>query len=392
MRRLWRAVTSLTVVLLLLALAPPAMAQDGPSGQEDLELMLFTAYPSQVIGFDESPEIDLTVRGGAQPEIVSLEMDEIPEGWTATFWGRNTLVKSVFVEPGKDVSIELRLEPADDVAGGVYRFVVLGRGQSGSVRLPLELTVEERVPARLIFDTDLPTARGGPSSTFRYTAQLKNEGDEDLTVNLVADAPAGFEVTIQTGGTEVTSLPLEANANKSLSIQAKPFLDLPAGSYPLTIHAEGGGTRASLSLTAEITGEANLSVTTPDERLSAEAYAGQETPLKVIVRNTGSAPARRVKMSASQPSGWSVTFEPEEIGEVPAGEQVEVTAKLRPAEKALAGDYMVTVRAQPEGSSNKTAELRITVLTSTLWGIVGVGLIAVAVGVVGLAVFRFGRR
>ena len=111
-----------------------------------------------------------------------------------------------------------------------------------------------------------------------------------------------------------------------------------------------------------------------------------------MVPPTGSAPARRVKMSASQPSGWSVTFEPEKIGEVPAGEQVEVTANLRPAEKALAGDYMVTVRAQPEGSSNKSAELRITVLTSTLWGIVGVGLIAVAVGVVGLAVLRFGRR
>jgi uncharacterized membrane protein len=32
------------------------------------------------------------------------------------------------------------------------------------------------------------------------------------------------------------------------------------------------------------------------------------------------------------------------------------------------------------------------VVTSTLWGIAGIALIAVAVGVVGIAVVRFGRR
>ncbi len=40
----------------------------------------------------------------------------------------------------------------------------------------------------------------------------------------------------------------------------------------------------------------------------------------------------------------------------------------------------------------ETAEFRITVRTSTLWGVAGIALIALAVGVVGLAVVRFGRR
>jgi len=53
---------------------------------------------------------------------------------------------------------------------------------------------------------------------------------------------------------------------------------------------------------------------------------------------------------------------------------------------------MVTFRAQPEGGSHESAEYRVTVRTSTLWGLVGVGLIAVAVVVVGAAVTRFGRR
>ncbi|MGQ9459004.1 MAG: COG1470 family protein, partial [Anaerolineae bacterium] len=77
---------------------------------------------------------------------------------------------------------------------------------------------------------------------------------------------------------------------------------------------------------------------------------------------------------------------------IPAGQEVEVTAKIRPAEKAVAGDYMVTVRASTEGTASESADFRITVRTSTLWGVVGVALIGIAVGVVALAVLRFGRR
>jgi uncharacterized membrane protein len=258
--------------------------------------------------------------------------------------------------------------------------------------LPLELTIEEKLPPSLAFEVEMPTQRGKPSSTFRYSATLKNEGDEDLTVNLLAEAPAGWTVTVKLAGQEVTSLPVEANQSKSLSVEAKPYLDMPSGSYPINVHAQSEGAQASLGLTAEVVGESSLNVTSPDGRLSAKAYLGKETLLKVVVRNSGSAPARAIAMDASAPTGWSVAFDPAQIGEIAAGDQAEITVKIRPADKALAGDYMLTVRARPEGSSNTSADFRISVLTSTLWGMVGVALIAVAVGVVALAVLRFGRR
>src|SRR5262249_45677131 len=145
-------------------------------------------------------------------------------------------------------------------------------------------------------------------------------------------------------------------------------------------------------LVADVVGQSQLSVSAPDGRLSGQAYVGNTTPFKVIVQNTGSAPARNIKLSASPPSGWSVTFTPEQIPEVPSGQQVDVTANIKPNDQAVAGDYMVSVTAQPDGGSSKSVDFRITVLTSTLWGIIGVALIAVAVVVVGLAVMRFGRR
>jgi uncharacterized membrane protein len=145
-------------------------------------------------------------------------------------------------------------------------------------------------------------------------------------------------------------------------------------------------------LVAEVVGQPQLSLTTPDGRLSGTAVINQTNQLKLVLRNTGNSPASGVKLSVTAPTGWTVTLNPETVVEVPANQEVEVTADLKPAENAIAGDYVVTFRAQPNQSASKSAEFRITVQTSTVWGVVGIGLIAVAVAIVGMAVTRFGRR
>jgi len=204
----------------------------------------------------------------------------------------------------------------------------------------------------LSLTVDLPTLKGMPSTTFRYNATLKNEGDEELSVNLLADAPASFQVNFNLSGQDVTNIPLGANQTQRLSIEVQPIGDISAGSYPIIVQAQGVEAQASLTLTAEVTGQAKLSVSAPDGRLSGQAYAGRDTPLKVILQNTGTAAARGIELSASESSGWSVDFTPKQISEIPAGQQVEVTANIHPADKAIAGDYMVTVSAQPaEGAS-----------------------------------------
>jgi uncharacterized membrane protein len=87
-----------------------------------------------------------------------------------------------------------------------------------------------------------------------------------------------------------------------------------------------------------------------------------------------------------------VEFVPATIAELAAGQEAQVTASLRPADQAIAGDYVVGFTAKPAEGRSASSDFRVTVMTSTLWGIVGIALIAVAVGVVGLAVARFGRR
>ena len=65
---------------------------------------------------------------------------------------------------------------------------------------------------------------------------------------------------------------------------------------------------------------------------------------------------------------------------------------MTPSERAIAGDYQTTIRASAAGGLSESANFRITVLTSTLWGAVGIAIIAIALLVVVFAVARFGRR
>jgi uncharacterized membrane protein len=65
--------------------------------------------------------------------------------------------------------------------------------------------------------------------------------------------------------------------------------------------------------------------------------------------------------------------------------------KVTPSERAVAGDYMVTLRAAG-GPVSEDVQFRTTVRTSTLWGVAGLGAIAAAVLVLGVAVMRYGRR
>jgi len=80
------------------------------------------------------------------------------------------------------------------------------------------------------------------------------------------------------------------------------------------------------------------------------------------------------------------------VQQLAAGATQDVKLTLTPSERAIAGDYQMSVRASATGGLSESANFRITVLTSTLWGAIGIAIIAVALLVVVFAVARFGRR
>jgi uncharacterized membrane protein len=70
---------------------------------------------------------------------------------------------------------------------------------------------------------------------------------------------------------------------------------------------------------------------------------------------------------------------------------MEIDAVINPPEKTIAGDYMLTFNASSE-NSNSSIDLRATVETPTIWGIVGIGIIVVVIIGVAVIFARLGRR
>jgi uncharacterized membrane protein len=76
---------------------------------------------------------------------------------------------------------------------------------------------------------------------------------------------------------------------------------------------------------------------------------------------------------------------------VPAQGEVQVTAHLTPSGSAIAGDYVVTFNARSD-LANAEAAMRVTIETSLLGGVVGLGLIALVLAGLWWTFRRYGRR
>jgi hypothetical protein len=109
-----------------------------------------------------------------------------------------------------------------------------------------------------------------------------------------------------------------------------------------------------------VTGQPEL-VDSPDGRFSP-GLRRPRNPASGFVQNNGSA-ARNVELSGTAPPA-GLSNSNQAAPEIPAAQQVEVTP-IGPSEGA-AGDYMATIAPRRKGAS-KSADFRITVLTSTLW-------------------------
>jgi uncharacterized membrane protein len=186
-------------------------------------------------------------------------------------------------------------------------------------------------------------------------------------------------------------VPIDAGQTKSVKLKVTPPNTAAAGSYKVVARVGAEDAVATADLTMDISGQPKLNISGRQGLLSTDATAGKEKAVPIIITNTGTAPADQVELSGSAPSGWKVTFDPKTIDRIAPNTDKEVQALITPTEKAIAGDYMTTIRAAARGDS-ASSTFRVTVTTSTLWGVAGIGIIGVALLVMVAAVARFGRR
>lgn len=380
----WRLVTGAYALLAFVALATVVPARPAAAVE------ITTPYPGIAVEPGQDVTFDLNVRAPSQ-ELVQLRVTEVPRGWRAFLQGGGHRILAVYAS-SRSPEIDLQVQVPENARQGTYRVAVTGRAPSGTDTLALELRVVAQAPGAYQLEVEFPQLRGGTSDTFRFDATLRNNTAQQARFALAAAGPEGWTVEARASAQEqAATVTVEPGSQATIQVEADPPENVQAGTYPVTLRATGEGTTLEQELTVEIAGTPTIEFQTADERLNVSGSAGDATVLQVVVRNTGSGPLEGVQLSASPPSGWEVTFEPSTIEAVPPGQEARATVRITPSGEAIAGDYSVTLNANAENASG-SIDLRFAVRTSQWWGLVGVLIIAAAIGALAWTFRRFGRR
>ena len=377
------------------AVALVASNVDAAETPRDIKgLYLMTDYPAVTVRPGTTSNIPLRLQNyGLGPQRYQLSVTGVPSGWTATILGGGQPVAAAMPAPDASVALQLRLDIPANANLNAQTLTIKAAGQDNQATLPVDVALAKELPAKLTVDSKLPELRGSPKSNFEYTLTIKNDSGRNLTASFAANTPANFETSFTEayGTQELSSIPIDAGQSKDIKLKVRPPSTIDAGHFPVqvTVKAEDASARTEVAL--DVVGQPQLQVAGRDGLLSATAVAGKQSSIPIVVTNSGTAPADNVALAATAPTGWKVTFEPSSIDRLVPGKDTEVQALVTPSDKSLAGDYMTAIRATSRGE-NASGQFRVTVATSTVWGMAGAGVIGVALLLMLGAVARFGRR
>lgn len=379
------ALALVAAVAVLGLLAAPAAAVEG--------LEIGTPFPGVAVAPGSDVSFDLTIDVEVRRQ-VSLVVEGVPTGWEASLRGGGNVVDTVLVTPGESPDLRLDVTVPADAAPRSYSLQVIGRSGNLVETLPLSIRVNPEASGTVEMTTEFPTLTGPADSTFSFSLTLRNDTAEDLTFALTATGPTGWLVSARpTSEDQAASATVEAGASETIRVEAEPLATTGAGTYPILVAANAGERSAEAELAVEVTGNYAMTLTTPDGRLNASGNAGSAISRSILLRNDGTAPLTAVRPTATAPSGWTVTFEPEIVESIPPQQEIEIASTIVPSGNAIAGDYVITYRASNSDSTASADEnVRVTIETSLTWVLVGVALILVTLAALGWVFARYGRR
>jgi len=271
-----------------------------------------------------------------------------------------------------------------------------------------EEVIPDPVPETLVFDTVYPEIQAEAGTAYEFTFKVTYDiGDEpygleedvtDKVFDIIVEYPDGWFAAATPAyqkEVEITAVKLKNATEENLRVVALPLIDMEPGEFDIKVTIkstiEDDPLEGSTELTAIVTSTYKMDLKTKSGRLSTEVTSGKDNHYKLIITNNGSSNIENISLNSNEPQGWKISFDTEEIEVLEAGEDIEIDANISPADKAIAGDYVVKFSASSDNAEDDI-ELRITVETPTIWGIIGIAVIVIVIVGVAFIFARLGRR
>lgn len=248
-----------------------------------------------------------------------------------------------------------------------------------------------------------PVLKGKSGDSFEFSAELWWTSSEFRQFNVTATGPPKWSISIL-GGYEKKEIygriglkPLEPGKTYPIETITVRFAPVPGelpkpGDYVITLEVSSGDIKETVELKAVVTALYGFGFYTGTGRLNTEVTTGEDNHLPVWLVNTGSATIEDIALASSKPEGWGITFNPGKVESLEPGLMQEVDVVIKPPSKTIAGDYLVTLYARSAEFSPDPLQLRVTVLTPTIWGWVGILIVLAVIAGLGVIFRRLGRR
>ncbi len=375
---------------------------DTDSGDSGIDMS--TAYPGVTVKAGETVSFPLDFLSlDGKGYDVALSAVSLPENWSGYFRGDNQEITKIHVKPGTtadtadagdDSDAQFSLSVPEGIEEGTYEVELeADAGEGKTDTLELEVTVSQEESGQSDFTSEYPQQQGMAGTSFSFETTIVNNRSTNQTYSLSADAPAGWQVTFTPSGesANVASLSVDAGGSQGLTVGVVPPEKVEKGEYTISCAAVSANDTLAQDLTVEITGSYALTLSTPDGCLSFDAYENKEASVTLSITNTGNVDLTNLNLTSSAPTDWEVTFSESTIDTLEAGATKEVTAYVTPCENAVTGDYVTTITAG-NSETSASADFRVSVKTSTTWGIAAIGVIVVLVVILGVIFKKYGRR
>lgn len=385
-----RASRALAVVFTLALFVCMTVTASAANGLE-----MSTSYPGLTVKAGDELEFRLDFSNGSGAGVnAALSVTSMPAGWEGYFEGSGSEISNVYVQSGDNTaSADFHVTVPADAAEGTYKITLQASGGGAASSLVLTLKVDQEELGSSAFTTQYAEQEGSAGTSFSFSSTIQNNTAKEQSYSFSSNAPTGWTVTFKPSGedTQVAAIDVDARGSQTMDVTVTPPNGVEAGEYTIPISAISASETLSDELTVVISGSYTIDLSTPSGLLSFDATANKETDVTLTITNNGNIDLQNINLTSSAPQSWTVEFSESTIDVLEAGATREITAYVTPSEEAMSGDYVLTITAKNSETSD-AAEFRVSVKTETVWGVVGILLIAAAGGGLYYVFRKYGRR
>ena len=294
---------------------------------------------------------------------LSLAEDNTTPFTAATFGNSLPIAE---IKPGETATLDMTVTTDTYAKAGAYKLPLSLSWQNPwndafTASPTVTLSVGNAyTPALLVAEIGMPTPAAAAGGTFTLPVTIRNQGSLPATnVKVTLDGLSADSLMLASGSSRLSWDRIDANGTKTVNLQLKAATTLKNGSYPIGFKFEYQDARQVAStdtqqLWVPVGGSASVDSTVEVMSITSSKTTmepGDTVSVSVVVKNTGTAEAKQVKVSAEVAA--DVFFPTSQnlyiLKTLKAGEEKKLTFSFQAQETAKRGSTPVTVKVEVPG-------------------------------------------